>query len=279
MKFFALFYSSFFTFEIDAVSKLRYKTNAEQRLTKCINIKGSLLKCVCGSPEAAFKKCFVKNDSIEDTPLGDKPNRCLGSNFHCSLCRKVINWMALRSECSGLAANTASCKEKAEKARRCPDLTENFDYCWSHMQTCTETQTVQLKSSRTNLLPSSKFSQNIFKKCILNNPSCFEPLNISKNQLRDDQEDKNWLSLISKFEISDLNKWYFDEDLQLLDNIELKLRDEKILTKQLKKTKKGSKILHRGIPNFVPNAESMKDGFSFPDMDFIYENATFIFQK
>ena len=66
--------SSLFSFETDAASQLRYKTNAEHRLTKCINIKGSLLKCLCGSPEAAFKKCFVQNDSIEDTPLGDKPN-------------------------------------------------------------------------------------------------------------------------------------------------------------------------------------------------------------
>ena len=69
--------------------------------------------------------------------------RCLGSNYHCSLCRKVINWMALRSECSGLAANTASCKEKAEKARKCPDLTDDFDNCWAHMQTCTENEGIQ----------------------------------------------------------------------------------------------------------------------------------------
>ena len=66
--------SSLFTFEADAAGNLRYKTNADHRLTKCINIKGSLLKCLCGSPEAAFRKCFVQNDSIEDTPLGDKPN-------------------------------------------------------------------------------------------------------------------------------------------------------------------------------------------------------------
>ena len=69
--------------------------------------------------------------------------RCLGSNYHCSLCRKVINWMALRSECSGLAANTAPCREKAEKARKCPDLTVNFDTCWAHMQTCTENEGIQ----------------------------------------------------------------------------------------------------------------------------------------
>ena len=115
-----------------------------------------------------------------------------------------------------------------------------------------------MKSSRTNLLPSSKFSQNIFKKCILNNRSCFEPLNIPKNELRDHQQDKNWLSLISKFEISDTNKWYFDEDVQLLENIELKLRDEKVPNKPFGKAKKGSKINPRGIPNFVPNAESIK---------------------
>ena len=69
--------------------------------------------------------------------------RCLGSNYHCSLCRKVINWMALRSECSGLAANTASCKVKAEKAKKCPDLTENFDSCWSQMQSCTANKGIQ----------------------------------------------------------------------------------------------------------------------------------------
>lgn len=120
----------------------------------------------------------------------------------------------------------------------------------------------KLKSSRTSLLPSSKFSQNVFKKCILNNRSCFEPLDVPKNQLRDHQEDKNWLSLISKFEISDTNKWYFDEDVQLLENIELKLRDEKVPNKPFKKTKKGSKINPRGIPNFVPNAESIKGGDS-----------------
>ena len=51
--------------------------------------------------------------------------------------------MALRSECSGLAANTASCKEKAEKARNCPDLTQNFDSCWSKMQTCTENKGIK----------------------------------------------------------------------------------------------------------------------------------------
>ena len=115
-----------------------------------------------------------------------------------------------------------------------------------------------MKSSRTNLLPSSKFSQNIFKKCILNNRSCFEPLNIPKNELRDHQQDKNWLSLISKFEISDTNKWYFDEDVQLLENIELKLRDEKVPNKSFGKAKTGSKINPRGITNFVPNAESIK---------------------
>ena len=66
--------SSLFSLETEAVKNLRYKVNAEQRLTKCINIKGSLLKCLCGSPEAAFKKCFVQNKSIEDTPFADKPN-------------------------------------------------------------------------------------------------------------------------------------------------------------------------------------------------------------
>ena len=92
----------------------------------------------------------------------------------------------------------------------------------------------------------------------MNNRSCFEPLNIPKNQLRDHQGDKNWLSLISKFEISDTSKWYFDEDVQLLENIELKLRDEKVPNKPFKQAKKGSKINPRGIPNFVPNAESIK---------------------
>ena len=66
------------------------------------------------------------------------------------------------------------------------------------------------------------------------------------------------MSLISKFEISDSNKWYFDEDVQLLENIELKLRDEKVPKKPSSKVKKGIKINPRGIPNFVPNAESIK---------------------
>ena len=92
----------------------------------------------------------------------------------------------------------------------------------------------------------------------MNNRSCFEPLNIPKNELRDHQQDKNWLSLISKFEISDTNKWYFDEDVQLLENIELKLRDEKVPNKSFGKAKTGSKINPRGITNFVPNAESIK---------------------
>ena len=115
-----------------------------------------------------------------------------------------------------------------------------------------------MKSSRTSILPSSKFSQNIFKKCISNNRSCFEPLNVPKNELRDHQQDKNWLSLISKFEISDTNKWYFDEDVQLLENIELKLRDKKVPKKNFTQTKNGKKINPRGLPNFVPNAESIK---------------------
>ena len=75
-------------------------------------------------------------------------------------------------------------------------------------------ETEKLKSSRTSISPNSKFSQNIFKKCISNNRSCFEPLDIQKNIIRDHQNPNSWLSLISKFEISNSNQWFFDENAQ-----------------------------------------------------------------
>ena len=104
---------------------------------------------------------------------------CLGSNYHCSLCRKVVNWMALRDECAGYAWRTKSCREKAEKARACPDLTENFDNCWTRIKQCTDKEPrILLKSSKsTHNTAATKIKQHVFKSCILDqetNTQCFQ---------------------------------------------------------------------------------------------------------
>ena len=104
---------------------------------------------------------------------------CLGSNYHCSLCRKVVNWMALRDECAGYAWRTKTCREKAEKARSCPDLTNEFDFCWDRIKQCTEKEPqVLLKSSKSNhQTAATKIKQHVFKSCILDsktNSLCFQ---------------------------------------------------------------------------------------------------------
>ena len=40
----------------------------------------------------------------------------------------------ITDDCSGVAGRTSKCNEKAEMARDCPDLTQNFDQCWAAIQ-------------------------------------------------------------------------------------------------------------------------------------------------
>jgi len=260
------------------IADARYKSEAEAQLMKCAKSKGPLLKCICGTPEKASEKCFTTNQTSQIDTLRGRPNTCLASNYHCSMCRKVINWMALKDECSGVAGRTSNCVQKANEARSCPDLSDNFDSCWSRLQAHQSDNGILLKSSKLdNLHAASRFAQNEFKLCILDpatNELCFKAANNAKNTLRDNQDDSSWLGLLSKFQVDDqtvtlktldafFGYIYDDNEVNLLEDIALKLRPARgrKWRKKKRKTKTGGETGLFGRSQMVPLAHS--GGFSF----------------
>ena len=68
--------------------------------------------------------CFCENMFLSKT----------GSTTICSQLLEVTTKSKMIDDCSGVAGRTSRCNEKAEIARECPDLTNNFDQCWAAIQ-------------------------------------------------------------------------------------------------------------------------------------------------